>query len=70
MKSLYVSVGLGPFLASVLEELAWDKATEVLPRLGNLFLEGLGSLLVEENIGSFVSMRQLTGHPVVVQRWE
>ena len=70
VKSLYVSVGLGPFLASVLEELAWDKATEVLPRLDNLFLEGLGSLLVEENIDSFVSMRQLTGHPVVVQRWE
>jgi hypothetical protein len=71
VKSLYVSKGLGPFVASALEDLTWERVTEVLPRLDNLFLEGLGSLLfVEETISSFVSMRQLAGHPVVVQRWE
>jgi hypothetical protein len=66
-----VSKGLGPFVASALEDLTWERVTEVLPRLDNLFLEGFGSSFFgEETINSFVSMRQLSGLPVIVQRWE
>ena len=71
VKSLYVSKGLVPFVASVLENLTGESVTGVLPILDNLFLEGFGSSgLGEETIRSFVSMRQLSGHPVIVRRWE
>jgi hypothetical protein len=71
VKSLYVDFGLGPFVASALKELTEEGVTEVLPRLDNLFLKGFGSSNVEEEtIESFVSMRQLSGHPVILRRWE
>jgi hypothetical protein len=71
VKSLYVSEALGPFVASALKKLTEERVTEVLPRLDNLFLEGLGSSnFLEETIESFVRMRQLSGHPVILRRWE
>jgi len=43
VKSLYVSKRLGPLVAFSLKKLTGERVTEVLPRLENLFLEGLGS---------------------------
>jgi hypothetical protein len=72
VKSLYVDVGLGPFIASALEELTEERVTEVLPSLKNLVIEGEFDDLefVEETIRSFISMRQLSGHPVILRRWD
>jgi hypothetical protein len=45
--------------------------TEVLPAPQTLFLEETPlSEPVQENIGKFVSARQLSGHPIAVSRWE
>jgi hypothetical protein len=71
VKSLYLSEWLAPFIASALEVLPGERVTELLPALDNLFLKGLGSSgSVEESIESFVGMRQLSGHPVIIRRWE
>ena len=71
VKSLYLSEWLASFIASALEELPGERVTELLPALDNLFLKGFGSSgSVEESIESFVSMRQLSGHPVILRRWE
>jgi len=71
VKSLYVSERLGPFVAYALAKLAGESATEVLLTLDNLFLEGFGSSeFVQETIKEFVSIRQLSGHPIIVRCWE
>jgi len=71
VKSLYVSKRLGPLVAFLLAKLTGERVTEVLPRLENLFLKGLGSSgFVEKTIKSFVSVCQLSGHTMVVRYWE
>ena len=71
VRTLYVSKWLVPFVAFALAKLTGERATEVLPRLENLFLEGLGSLgFVEKYIKSVVSVRQYSGHPVIVRWWK
>jgi len=71
VKSLYVSKRLGPFVAFALEKLTGESVTEVLLALNELFLEDVGpSGFVKETVESFISMRQLSGHPVIVRRWE
>ena len=76
VKSLYVDAGLAPFIVSALEELTEERVTEVLPSLENLVIEDLesdasdDSEFVEETIRSFISMRQLSGHPVILRRWD
>jgi len=71
VKRLCVSKRLAPLVAFALEKLTREGVTEVLPALDNLFFEGFRpSGFVEETIKPFVSMRQLSGHPVIVQRWE
>ena len=70
MKTLYVSEGLGLYLASALGNLRGERVTEVLPALDNLFLEDLRSSgSVVETITPFVILRQLSGHPVILQPW-
>jgi hypothetical protein len=55
------------FVEPVLQELTGTKATEVLPELRDLFLEGLqSSPSVQEVIQPFIAARQLSGHPVAV----
>jgi len=71
VKSLYVSKRLGPFVASALEKLSGESVTEVLPTLDNLFFEGFeSSEFVQKAIRTFVSIRQLSGYPVFVRRWQ
>jgi len=70
-KSLHVTEKLGPHIAAVLQELTEESVTEVLPALHDVCLEGLqpsGSLW--QAMRPFVSARQSSDHPVVIQRWE
>jgi len=56
-------------IAPAFQELAGERATEVLPALQNLFLrvyDWQPSGPVEEAIGQFITTRQLYGYPVTV----
>ena len=71
VRDLYVSERLGPFVASTLEKLSGESITEVLPRLDNLFFEGFGSSeFMQKAIKPFVSLRQLSGYPVIIKHWQ
>jgi len=70
-RSLHVSEGLVSPVAGALQDLTEQMATEVLPVLQTLSLEGLEpSGPVHEAIKSFATARQLSHQPVVIQRWE
>ena len=67
MKNLYLSKEFPPRIAPALQEFTGGRTTEVLLTLQDLFLEGFQpSVLVREGIGPFVSVRQLTNHPVAI----
>jgi hypothetical protein len=71
VKNLYLSENFAQRIAPALEELVGDRATEVLPALQNLFLEGLQpSGPVQEGMAKFTATRQLSGHPITVSLWE
>ena len=71
VQSLHVSEGLVSPVAGALQDLTGQIATEVLPVLRTLFLEGLRpSGPVHEAIKSFTTARELSDQPVVIQRWE
>jgi len=60
-------------VAPALQELAGERATEVLPALQDLFLDTEDwrpSGPVKEAIEQFIAARQLCGHPVTVHYWE
>jgi hypothetical protein len=70
-QSLIVSERLVYPVARALQDLTGQVATEVLPMLHTLFLEGLEpSGPVHEATKPFVTARQLSHQPVIVQRWE
>jgi len=71
IRSLYVSKTLVPFIASALQELIGESATEVLPNLDNLFLgRSAISGSIQEDIQPFIEARRLSGRPVTVHHWE
>ena len=71
VKNLYLSEKFAQRIAPALQELVGGRTTKVLPTLQNLFLEGLQpSGSVHEGIVTFVSARQLSGHPITVSLWE
>ena len=74
VKDLYISWKFTPSIASALQGLSGERATEVLPALQSLFLGQHTSedsrVQAEESIGRFVSARQLAGHPISVSRWD
>ena len=60
-------------VAPVLQELARERATGVLPALQNLFLWTYGwrpSGPLKEAIGQFVTTQPLHGHPLTVKYWD
>jgi len=70
-QSLHVSERLVSPVARALQDLTGQTATEVLPVLQTLFLEGLQpSGPVHEAMKSFDTARQLSHQPVLIQRWE
>jgi hypothetical protein len=67
IRSLYVSRTLVPFIAPALKELIGESATEVLPNLRDLSLEGSAiSGSIQEDIRPFIEARRLSGRPVAV----
>ena len=70
VKNLYLGMGITLHVALALQELTEEGAVMMLPALQNLFLEGLWSSgPVHDAIRKFVAVRQLSGHPVAVHRW-
>ena len=71
VKNLYLSKEYVPCIAPALQELVGGRATEVLPTLENILLEGFEpSEPLHEGIEKFVAARRLTNHPVAVSRWD
>jgi hypothetical protein len=70
-QSLFVSERLVSPVARAFQDLTEQMATEVLPVLRNLYLEGLEpSGPVHEAIKSFATAKQQYHRPVVIQRWD
>jgi hypothetical protein len=71
VKNLYLSKQFAPRIAPALQETTGDGTTEVLSTLQNLYLEGFQpSESVQEGIAQFISVRQLTSHPVAISVWD
>jgi hypothetical protein len=72
VKSLYLSRRIVPRIAPALQELTGERVAGALPALQTLFLEEDLDLSapVQEAIGSFVSGRQFSSHPVAVSHWK
>jgi hypothetical protein len=71
VKNLYLCDEIVPRIAPALQELVGERATEVLPILENIFLEGLQqSRPLPEGIEKLFAARQFTSHPVGVSRWD
>jgi hypothetical protein len=69
-KNLYLDKEFARRIGPALEELVESRATEVLPNLQNIFLEGLEPGPVQEGIQQFVATRQVTGDPIAVSLWD
>ena len=70
VKNIYVSKEFAPGIAVALIELVGAGLT-VLPSLQNIFVEGLEpSGPLRENLGLFVTARQLSRRPVVICDWD
>ena len=69
VKNLHISREFMPRIAPTLEELVGGRATEVLPALQTLFLDGIPPSSVQEAIVKFVAAREFAGHPIVVSPW-
>jgi hypothetical protein len=71
VKNLCLFEEVAPGIAATLEELVGSRITEVLPRLQNIFVQGLEPLgPFQRNIGRFVAARQLSGHPIAISVWD
>jgi hypothetical protein len=72
VKNLHLSEQVAPCIAPALvQELADEGITEVLPALQNVFLDSFeASRPVQEGIGQFVAARQRSGRPVAIHPWE
>jgi len=72
VKNLYLSKQVASRILPALQELVGDRATEVLPTLHNIFLEGLqpsGPVQEGIGIGEIIAARQVTGHTIAVSAW-
>jgi hypothetical protein len=71
VKDLELSANFSQLVAPALGGLTEEGATEVLPALQNILIEGLrSSESVQKSIGQFVSTRQRSGRPVIVHHRE
>jgi hypothetical protein len=70
VKDLCVSEKVALHVVRALQELSVERATEVLPALRNLVIEGLEvSGPIQGAVEQFVATRQLAGHPVAARPW-
>ena len=71
VKGLYISREFVPRIAPALKELVGERVNAVLPALKTLFLDDpQSSGPVQDAVGQFVTTRQISGHPIVVSRWD
>lgn len=71
LKDLHLDEEFGLYYALTLRELEGERVTEVLPALQNLFIEGLESSgPIQEALGQFIAVRQLSGLPVMAHSWD
>jgi len=70
LKNLYLTDQVARRVCGALQELSGGRATEVLPALRNLFVPGFSLRTLQEAMMPFVAARQLSGHPMVVDRWK
>jgi hypothetical protein len=71
VKNLHLSKEFAPRIAPALQGLVEGIIPEVLPTLQNIYVEELESSgPIQEAIGKFIAMRQLSGHPIAVSLWE
>jgi len=71
LKSLYLTDEIARRVCRALQELSVERATEVLPALRNIFVDGPRPLeYFREAFRPFVTARKLSGHPVLVDRWK
>ena len=71
VKNLYLSNEFAQGIVAALQELVGGRTTEVLPSLQNILVKGLEqSGPFQENIGKFISSRQLSDHPIVISAWD
>ncbi len=73
VKNLYLSKRIAPRIATALQdpENTGGGTTGVLSTLQNLYLEGFEpSEPVQEGITQFISVQQLTNHPVAISVWD
>jgi hypothetical protein len=65
VKNLYLSEGIALHVLCALQEFDRETTAHVLPMLQTLYVEGLQSRgPVQEAIGQFVTVRELSGHPI------
>jgi len=70
LKNLYLMDDIARRVCGAIQELSGEMATEVLPALRNLFVDGSRSFeQIQEAIKPFVTARQLSGHPVAIHHW-
>jgi hypothetical protein len=70
-QDLYLSEEFARRIGPALQELVGSRASEVLPSLQNIFLEGLRpSVPVQEGIRRFVATRRITSDAMAVFRWK
>jgi hypothetical protein len=68
VQNLYVAKQFVPFVTTALQALTGERTMEVLPVLSNLSLEGFEAPgPVQQVIKPFVSARQISGHPILIQ---
>jgi len=71
VKALYLSAGLAVRVARAMQELDWARATEVLPALQSVFIEGSQlQRALNEGMSRFLTTRRLSGHPLAIYHWE
>ena len=69
LKNLYLTDRIALHFCGALQELSEERATEVLPALRDLFLDGSRSFKhIQEAIGPFIAARQLSVHPLAIYR--
>jgi hypothetical protein len=65
VKDLYLTNEIAQRVCGALSR---ERATEVLPALRNIFVGGSSLQPVQEAMTPFVAARQLSGHPIVIER--
>jgi len=69
LKSLYLTDENVRYICDALQERSGERATEVLPALRHLFVQGFDSSRPIHAAMEFVAARRLSGHPMVIDCW-